>query len=77
MLIGARNEQQLRENLGAMGWTLDTAQIAKLEAVTFSMPPYPYYPYWNGQFAERTPAPVSVQPRAQLSAGASRERPRL
>jgi hypothetical protein len=21
-------------------------------------PPYPYYPYWNGQFGERSPTPV-------------------
>jgi aryl-alcohol dehydrogenase-like predicted oxidoreductase len=31
-----------------------------LQRPTVSTPPYPYYPYWNGQFAERTPAPVSV-----------------
>jgi aryl-alcohol dehydrogenase-like predicted oxidoreductase len=61
VLIGARNEQQLRENLGAIGWSLSAAQIEKLDGVSFSTPPYPYYPYWNGQFAERTPAPVSIR----------------
>ncbi|MGN7918928.1 aldo/keto reductase [Lysobacter sp. 22409] len=58
VLIGARNEEQLRQNLGAIGWNLDAAQIAKLDAASAVTPPYPYYPYWNGQFAERNPAPV-------------------
>ncbi|MCD9031360.1 aldo/keto reductase [Luteimonas sp. Y-2-2-4F] len=58
VLIGARNEAQLRENLGAADWSLDPAQIARLDAASAVPPPYPYYPYWNGQFAERSPAPV-------------------
>jgi aryl-alcohol dehydrogenase-like predicted oxidoreductase len=58
VLIGARNEQQLRENLGALGWALSAEQVAALDAASRVTPPYPYYPYWNGQFAERTPAPV-------------------
>jgi len=60
VLIGARNEQQLRDNLGAVGWTLDAEQIARLDAASYVTPPYPYYAYWNGQFAERTPPPVPV-----------------
>lgn len=58
VLIGARNEQQLRDNLGAVGWALDAAQAARLDAASALMPPYPYYPYWNGMFAERNPPPV-------------------
>lgn len=58
VLIGARDEQQLRENLGAVGWQLSSEQITKLDAVSALTPPYPYYPYWNGQFAERTTPPV-------------------
>jgi aryl-alcohol dehydrogenase-like predicted oxidoreductase len=58
VLIGARNEQQLRENLGALGWSLSAEQLGRLDAASRVTPPYPYYPYWNGQFAERTPAPV-------------------
>jgi len=58
VLIGARNEQQLRDNLGASGWTLEPDQLAQLDAASAVMPPYPYYPYWNGMFAERHPAPV-------------------
>lgn len=58
VLIGARNEQQLRENLGAVGWSLSPEHSAQLDAASRATPPYPYYPYWNGQFAERAPAPV-------------------
>ena len=60
ILIGARNEEQLRDNLGAVGWSLSAAQVARLDAASALVPPYPYYPYWNGQFAERNPPPVAV-----------------
>jgi len=60
VIIGARTEQQLRDNLGAVGWTLNAEQIRRLDAVSALVPPYPYYPYWNGPFAERTPPPVAV-----------------
>jgi len=58
ILIGARNEEQLRDNLGAVDWALSAEQVAQLDAASALMPPYPYYPYWNGQFSERNPAPV-------------------
>lgn len=58
ILIGARNEAQLRENLGAIGWNLTAEQTAQLDAASRILPPYPYYPYWNGQFSERNPPPV-------------------
>ena len=55
VLIGARNEEQLRQNLGAVGWNLTKEQMAKLDTASYLTPPYPYYPYWNGQFTERNP----------------------
>jgi aryl-alcohol dehydrogenase-like predicted oxidoreductase len=58
VLIGARNAQQLRENLGALGWSLSPEHISQLDVASRVTPPYPYYPYWNGQFAERSPVPV-------------------
>jgi aryl-alcohol dehydrogenase-like predicted oxidoreductase len=64
ILIGARDEQQLRQNLGAVGWTLSSEQLAKLNAASEVTPPYPYYPYWNGQFAERNPPPVATAAQA-------------
>jgi aryl-alcohol dehydrogenase-like predicted oxidoreductase len=60
ILIGARNEQQLRQNLGAIGWALTREQIARLDAASAVTPPYPYYPYWNGQFAERNRPAVPI-----------------
>ncbi len=57
VIIGARNEEQLRQNLGAVGWTLTTEQIAKLDAA--SARPFPY-PYFHQQaFAERNPFPTA------------------
>ena len=44
VIIGARTEAQLRENLGAVGWKLDAAQVARLEAAS-EVPPI--YPYWH------------------------------
>jgi aryl-alcohol dehydrogenase-like predicted oxidoreductase len=58
VLIGARNEQQLRQNLGAVGWSLTKDHMERLDAASRVTAPYPYYPYWNGQFAERNPPAV-------------------
>lgn len=62
VLIGARNEPQLVDNLGAVGWNLTPAQVTTLDTASAVMPPYPYYPYWNGPFAERNPPPVVALP---------------
>ena len=57
IIVGARNETQLRENLGAVGWNLSKEQTAKLDAA--SSTPLTY-PYWHQRgFAERNPPPVS------------------
>ncbi|MDQ8732073.1 aldo/keto reductase [Bradyrhizobium sp. LHD-71] len=45
VIIGARNEEQLRQNLGAVGWSLTTEQMAKLDAASVVTAPYPYFPY--------------------------------
>ena len=56
VVIGARNEEQLRQNLGAVGWSLSAEQIKALDAASASTPPYPY---WHQRgFAERNPSPV-------------------
>ena len=59
VLIGARNEAQLRDNLGAVGWSLTPTQMATLDGASHVTPPYPYYPYWNGMFTERNPPLVA------------------
>jgi aryl-alcohol dehydrogenase-like predicted oxidoreductase len=55
IIIGARNEAQLRANLGAVGWTLTPEQIAKLDAASAVTPAYPY---WHQRGYERNPPPV-------------------
>ena len=56
VLIGARNEEQLRQNLGAVGWNLTPEQVAKLDAASAVRPAYPY---WHQEgFAERNPKAV-------------------
>jgi aryl-alcohol dehydrogenase-like predicted oxidoreductase len=57
VIIGARNEEQLRQNLGAVGWKLSAAQIAKLDAASAVSPAYPYW-HQRGTFPERNPPPV-------------------
>jgi aryl-alcohol dehydrogenase-like predicted oxidoreductase len=56
VIIGARNEEQLRANLGAVGWSLSPEQIARLDAA--SSQPFAY-PYWHqAGFKQRNPFPV-------------------
>ncbi|VWC14703.1 aldo/keto reductase [Burkholderia pseudomultivorans] len=56
VIVGARNEEQLRQNLGAAGWALTDAQIAKLDAASAVEAPYPYFPYRRQEaFARRNP----------------------
>jgi aryl-alcohol dehydrogenase-like predicted oxidoreductase len=56
VIIGARNEEQLRQNLGAVGWNLTNEQVAKLDAASLTTPAYPYWHQLG--FAERNPFPV-------------------
>lgn len=56
VIIGARNEEQLRQNLGAVGWNLAAEQVAKLDEASAAPPAYPY---WHQRgFVERNPLPV-------------------
>lgn len=56
VIIGARNEEQLRQNLGAVGWTLSPDQIAALDAASAVAAPYPHFPYQRQEgFARLNP----------------------
>jgi aryl-alcohol dehydrogenase-like predicted oxidoreductase len=56
IVMGARNEEQLKQNLGAVGWNLTKDQVAKLDAASNVTP---IYPYWHQRgFTERNPIPV-------------------
>jgi aryl-alcohol dehydrogenase-like predicted oxidoreductase len=59
VIIGARNEEQLRQNLGAVGWSLSPEQMARLDTASAVTPAYPHFPYQRQEaFARRNPAPV-------------------
>jgi aryl-alcohol dehydrogenase-like predicted oxidoreductase len=45
VIIGARNEEQLRQNLGAVGWSLTAEQIGRLDKASGKTPAYPHFPY--------------------------------
>lgn len=56
VIIGSRDEAQLRQNLGAVGWSLTPEQVARLDAASQQTLPYPY---WHQvQFVERNPFPT-------------------
>jgi aryl-alcohol dehydrogenase-like predicted oxidoreductase len=58
VIIGARNEEQLRQNLGAVDWNLSAEQVARLDAASDVTPAYPY---WHQRgFKERNPSPVPL-----------------
>ncbi len=58
VIIGARTEEQLRQNLCAIDWDLTPEQIARLDSASA---PAAIYPHWHQQgFAERNPFPVQV-----------------
>lgn len=43
IIIGARNEEQLKQNLAAVGWNLTTDQVKRLDMVSDTAPIYPYW----------------------------------
>ena len=55
LVIGARNEEQLRSNLGAVGWNLSPDQVARLDAASARTKTYPY---WHQDGFDRNPFPV-------------------
>jgi aryl-alcohol dehydrogenase-like predicted oxidoreductase len=58
VIIGARNEEQLRQNLGAVGWNLTPDHVARLDAASAVTPIYPYW-HQRQEFATRNPPPVA------------------
>jgi aryl-alcohol dehydrogenase-like predicted oxidoreductase len=46
IVIGARNEKQLLENIDATGWNLSADHLLKLDAVSEQVP---IYPHWVGK----------------------------
>ena len=58
--LNRATEEQLRQNLGAIGWNLTTEQVAALDAASAKTPAYPYW--HQASFGERNPFPTNVMP---------------
>ncbi|UVC10598.1 aldo/keto reductase [Rhizobium sp. TH2] len=58
VIIGARNEEQLRQNLGAIGWALTADQIVRLDKASAVTAPYPHFPYHRQEGFARLNPPV-------------------
>ncbi len=56
VIVGARNEEQLRQNLGAVGWSLTADQIAALDKASEVPLAYPYW-HQRGSAPDRMPLP--------------------
>ena len=56
LIIGARNEEQLKQNLVAAEWNLTAEQVATLDKASAVQSVYPYWHQW--WFADRNPLPV-------------------
>ncbi len=59
VIIGARNEEQLRQNLASVGWSLTTEQVAKLDAASSVTAPYPHFPYRRQEGFARLNPPLA------------------
>lgn len=59
VIIGARNEEQLRQNLGAIGWSLTPEQIGKLDTASAVTAPYPHFPYRRQEGFARLDPPIA------------------
>src|ERR1022692_2546686 len=59
VIIGARNEQQLRDNLTAESFALTSAQVAQLDTASAAQVAYPYW--HQRQFLDRNPLPPSYR----------------
>jgi aryl-alcohol dehydrogenase-like predicted oxidoreductase len=63
VILGARTEQQLMQNLDAIGWNLTSEQVAKLDAASDVTP---VYPYWHQRIvAPRNPAAARFAPKTK------------
>jgi aryl-alcohol dehydrogenase-like predicted oxidoreductase len=60
VIVGARNEEQLRDNLGAVGWTLTAEQLAVLNEASTVTAPYPYFPYRRQEGFARLNPPLCI-----------------
>ncbi|WP_432973816.1 aldo/keto reductase [Dactylosporangium sp. CA-233914] len=59
VVMGADDLDQLESNLGAVGWDLSDEQVARLDAASTTLPPYPTYMYHRDPgFTDLAPPPI-------------------
>jgi aryl-alcohol dehydrogenase-like predicted oxidoreductase len=58
VIVGARDEEQLRQNLGAFGWNLSGDQVARLDQASTTTAAYPYFPYRRQEGFARVNPPI-------------------
>ncbi|MDJ0382777.1 aldo/keto reductase [Streptomyces sp. G-G2] len=58
VIIGARDEEQLRQNIGAVGWSLTPEQITRLDTASHRPAPYPHFPYERQEAFARLNPPL-------------------
>ncbi|WP_328303173.1 aldo/keto reductase [Actinomycetospora sp. NBC_00405] len=61
VIVGARDLDQLEQNLGAVGWDLDGDQLTRLDAVSRRPAPYPHFPYERQEGFARLNPPVAAR----------------
>jgi aryl-alcohol dehydrogenase-like predicted oxidoreductase len=59
VIVGARNEDQLRQNLGAVGWSLTAEQVTRLDEASAVTAPYPHFPYRRQEGFARLDPPIA------------------
>ncbi len=59
VIVGARNEEQLRQNLGAVDWSLTCEQVVKLDKASAIGAPYPHFPYRRQEGFARLNPPMA------------------
>lgn len=57
VIVGARTETQLRDNLGAVGWSLTDDQVRRLDDASKRQLTYPYW-HQRYELPDRNPPPV-------------------
>jgi aryl-alcohol dehydrogenase-like predicted oxidoreductase len=60
VIVGARDEQQLRQNLDAVGWSLTADQVARLDVASLTTAPYPHFPYYRQEGFARLNPPLGA-----------------
>lgn len=77
VVVGARDETQLLQNLGMVGWTLSADDVAKLDAASYEVPVYPYWHQKDSIDGIRSRRPGSSAARAPIDHQSTTNQPSI